>query len=347
MGLDRGAEPDPFSCTDQAEFRQLLKDLMWWAGYATLRPLSQAARQNGTYLPATTVSSALNNDKLPTEEFVRRMVITCGADPETWIEARLILADQKYARKPDNASAPITLGESLDSDDCPYPGLTAFSPDEGEYFFGRESVTATLLDLLGQRLDGSGPLIVGGPSGAGKSSLLRAGLLPALADGRLPGSRHWSRLICTPGDDPLRRLAELLGKPAELDPGEVEVQLRRDPGFAATALRRANPGQSSPVAVLVVDQFEELFTLGQAVPDRRLFVQALQAAAQSADTGPPAAVVVMGVRGPVRSVRRSSGAHRRAAARAADAWSDDPRRTSGRDRAAGPGGRVGVGRRPD
>jgi hypothetical protein len=94
----------------------------------------------------------------------------------------------------------------------------------------------------------------------------------------------------------LRRLADLLGKSAELDPEDVDAQLRRDPGFAATALRRADPGRPAPGAVLVVDQFEELFTLGQAVPDRRLFIQALHAAAQSADTAAPAALVVLGVR---------------------------------------------------
>ncbi|MGH3720007.1 MAG: ATP-binding protein [Pseudonocardiaceae bacterium] len=74
-------------------------------------------------------------------------------------------------------------------DVCPYPGLAAFGPDQAQWFFGRERVTAELVSRLTERLEGTGPLVVTGPSGAGKSSLLRAGLLSALGEGRLPGSR--------------------------------------------------------------------------------------------------------------------------------------------------------------
>jgi len=296
MGLDR-AEPDPFSASTQAEFRQMLRELMRWAGYATLRPLSEAARQRGVDLPITTVSGALKNDALPTEDFVRRMATTCGVDQESWIRSRQALEDVQYARgtpAPDDRTP-----EVLESDDCPYPGLASFTSDDEASFFGRESDTATLLDLLGQRLESGGILIVGGPSGAGKSSLLRAGLFPALAKGRLPGSRRWTRLIRTPGDNPISRLAELLRELPGVDAlgtDELAARLRHDPELAATTLRQALSRSSAPAAIIVIDQFEELFTLGETRAEHRLFVRALHAVAQSSGGVAPAALIVLGVR---------------------------------------------------
>ena len=67
---------------------------------------------------------------------------------------------------------------------CPYKGLAAFDAEDAEYFFGRERLVAELV----ARLVGAPLLAVVGPSGSGKSSVLRAGLLPALAGGVLPGS---------------------------------------------------------------------------------------------------------------------------------------------------------------
>jgi hypothetical protein len=70
---------------------------------------------------------------------------------------------------------------------CPYKGLARFEADDAEFYFGRERLTAELV----ARLVGAGLVGVIGPSGSGKSSLLRAGLLPALRDGALPGSDRW------------------------------------------------------------------------------------------------------------------------------------------------------------
>src|SRR5262249_40446113 len=70
---------------------------------------------------------------------------------------------------------------------CPYVGLRAFQPDDAEYFFGREALVAELLARLAE----SSLLVVTGPSGSGKSSVVRAGLVPALWAGALPGSECW------------------------------------------------------------------------------------------------------------------------------------------------------------
>jgi WD40 repeat protein len=230
--VDRAGEPDPRAAKCHAEFRAGLRQLARWAGYASLQQLEAGAARRGTSMPVSTANRALNNDRLPTAEFVERMAIACAADVSEWLAARDALADRPYLRQ-----AAETGQDEPGPVVCPYPGLAAFGPDQARWFFGREHDTADLLDLLA---DATGPLMVCGPSGTGKSSLLHAGLLPALATGRLPGSAGWTRFTRTPTADP----------PVTL-----------------------------PVCdVLVVDQFEELFTLCQDEPRRREFIDALCAA---------------------------------------------------------------------
>ena len=118
---------------------------------------------------------------------------------------------------------------------CPYKGLATFDAEDAEYFFGRERLVAELV----ARLVGAPLLAVVGPSGSGKSSVVRAGLLPALAGGVLPGSDRWTQALIRPGEQPLR-------------------ELRR----ATRRLAREWRG------VLVVDQFEELFTACQDEQER-------------------------------------------------------------------------------
>jgi hypothetical protein len=280
---------DPFTATDQAEFRALCRELIRWAGYRTLRKLSEGARERGVHLPTATVDRALNNDRLPTEDLVRRLALACGVDENNWSDARLAIEDQKYRLPAERGSAPAPV----EPDDCPYPGLAAFTPESAAHFFGRESVTATLLGLLDERLDGSGPLVVAGPSGVGKSSVLHAGLLPALSAGRLSGSRSWLHLAGTPGPEPLAALAQLLAGPSSQPHESLLARLRADPSHAATVLHDTEGPDRAPVAVLLVDQFEELFTLCQDKAERRLFVRALSAMASDPR---PAALVVLGIR---------------------------------------------------
>jgi WD40 repeat protein/DNA-binding SARP family transcriptional activator len=126
---------------------------------------------------------------------------------------------------------------------CPYLGLATFDSDHAEYFFGRERLVAELV----ARLVGAPLLAVVGPSGSGKSSAVRAGLLPALAAGVLPGSERWTRVLMRPGAHPREKLDRLL--------------VREDR------------------VVLAVDQFEELFTACTDAAEREAFVDALVAAA--------------------------------------------------------------------
>lgn len=112
------------------------------------------------------------------------------------------------------AQVPPRNGEARRPDErdvCPYQGLAPFEADRTDVFFGRVQATRNLVDRLGPRLKERGTiLLVSGASGVGKSSLLRAGLLPALAEGAVPlaGSALWPRLLMTPTATPLRALAE-------------------------------------------------------------------------------------------------------------------------------------------
>lgn len=151
-------------------------------------------------------------------------------------------------------SAPWIPGETTPGE-CPFPGLDAFGPGQSRWFFGRATLTGDLLQMLDDvlRAGSGGLVIVVGPSGAGKSSLLGAGLLAGLGEGRLPasGSESWPRLMITPGVHPPRTLRETLATCA---------QARDD---------------ASPHAVIVVDQMEELFTACEDEAERTEFLDAL------------------------------------------------------------------------
>ncbi|MFD8493165.1 hypothetical protein [Amycolatopsis sp. NPDC059657] len=178
--------------------------------------------------------------------------------------------------------------------ECPYPGLAAFGPEQAEWFFGRDGLVSELIDRLDRRLLSGGVQVVLAPSGAGKSSLLRAGLLPALDRAVLPGSDRWPKLVLTPTTDPLWVLAANL---AALTGGDVVAtveELATDPRRCVPMLTRALRGPSGdPDArvVVVVDQFEELFTLCADDRQRRVFIDLLVHLADAS-----LGLVVVGVR---------------------------------------------------
>jgi WD40 repeat protein/DNA-binding XRE family transcriptional regulator len=202
----------------------------------------------------------------------------------------------------------------------PYRGLAAFEEQDAGFFFGREAAAAQVLERMSRGLAGAGLLMVSGVSGAGKSSLLRAGVLPRIrAEGlaAAPGSVSWPCVVFTPGRAPLDELALRVAVLAGTDASAVRRELAADPaGFALPARQAAlawppgpagdgdapvaDGGQHSPQRrlLVVVDQFEELFTQCAEEGQRRAFITALHAAA-TAGHGPdqvPAAVVVLGVR---------------------------------------------------
>ena len=199
---------------------------------------------------------------------------------------------------------------------CPYRGLLPYSESDAEVFYGRERLTAELAAKLAARVNDRGLVVVTGASGSGKSSLLRAGLLPILARGQqVPGSGQWPRIVMTPTRDPLTELAARLAAVGGPDALAVRDGLARYPDQAHLAIRSAvlaaaarreeeplGSGDSAARLVLIVDQFEQVFTLGPDLGKEatgQAFITALCAAA-TAPAGPgqePAAVVVIAVRG--------------------------------------------------
>ncbi|MFE5890689.1 NACHT and WD repeat domain-containing protein [Streptomyces sp. NPDC056468] len=187
------------------------------------------------------------------------------------------------------------------SQECPYPGLAAFSAEQAQWFFGRDALVAKLLVRLDASLAVGGALVVVAPSGAGKSSLLRAGLLPELARGALPGSSHWPSLWLTPTAHPMAALDAQLSMVTSRTRG-ASGNGADEPVWRPAVLRRELAlvdGETSaePHLVLVVDQLEELFTLCTDERERQDFLNAVLPLAELGPAGePPVGLVVFGLR---------------------------------------------------
>jgi WD40 repeat protein/transcriptional regulator with XRE-family HTH domain len=143
----------------------------------------------------------------------------------------------------------------------PYKGLRAFQEADAPDFFGREALIARLGARLGEEGDLSRFLAVVGSSGAGKSSLVRAGLIPLLRRGGLPGGVHPLVVNLIPGAHPFEELEAGLLRVAVNPPDSLMEQLRVDERGLARAVKRVLPEEETSELVLVIDQFEELFTL--------------------------------------------------------------------------------------
>ncbi|WP_129677479.1 WD40 repeat domain-containing protein [Candidatus Chloroploca sp. Khr17] len=204
---------------------------------------------------------------------------------------------------------------------CPYLGLSAFRETDAGYFFGRQRSVTQLVEMLAtQRL-----LAVLGPSGSGKSSVVQAGLIPSLQAGTLPNSRDWYYLpVMVPGSHPLTNLAVVLDTPAvppnrvssslstpPYDTGVVQVSLYAGENagliseiqLPSTAIHRRDqlridgnavlamiPASLAHPVVLIIDQFEELFTLCTDEAERKQFLAALLALVT--DPGVPHRVIL-------------------------------------------------------
>ncbi len=177
------------------------------------------------------------------------------------------------------APAPRRAARREAEESCPYPGLRAFTEDEARWFFGRRALVSLVKERFERSLADHRPLVVVAPSGAGKSSLLQAGVLPELRAGKLPGSRHWPQVLLTPTADPPAALAARL---AELTGAEAAELAQAGPDELAELVRERLCLKPDGRVVLVVDQFEELFTLCQDERRRHRFVDALAALTGSA-----------------------------------------------------------------
>jgi WD40 repeat protein/serine/threonine protein kinase len=168
----------------------------------------------------------------------------------------------------------------------PYKGLRAFQQADADDFFGRRALVQQLLARLAE----SPFLAVVGPSGSGKSSAVKAGLIPALRGGALPGSERWFVAEMVPGAYPLDELEKALWPVAVDPPPSLVEPMRRDSKGILRTVRRILPADGETNLLLVIDQFEELFTLVGDDRRRDHFIESLLEALNEPDS--PLRVVV-------------------------------------------------------
>jgi len=202
------------------------------------------------HLTAVPVAPAEHNSDVPSA--LERLILELLAKDPAQRPASASLVEQKLALiEHDGRHSPPVV--------CPFKGPASFDVADAAYFCGREALTAQLV----ARVVRTGLLGVIGPSGSGKSSVVRAGLLPALSGGIVPGSEDWVQVVIRPGRHPLRELTR--------------------------ALDRAGGER----VVIVVDQFEETFTTCADADERRAFIDMLVGAARDRE---PRCTVVLALR---------------------------------------------------
>ncbi|MCA1553109.1 MAG: NACHT domain-containing protein, partial [Chloroflexi bacterium] len=160
----------------------------------------------------------------------------------------------------------------------PYIGLDVFGEEDADRFFGREALVAQLV----ARIKTANALIIAGPSGSGKSSLVRAGLMHALKGGALPQSKGWLYALLSPGRNPVEQLALAVARMTRSpDSGDYVRKNSSD----SNALLKITEAQLSDDrrqrALIVVDQFEEVFTQVSNEDERRAFLDLLVSTAMA------------------------------------------------------------------
>ncbi|MFF0721848.1 helix-turn-helix domain-containing protein [Micromonospora sp. NPDC003816] len=176
-------------------------------------------------VPWTTIGGWFSGQGLPSlalRDVLVDVLRACGvADPEQ-VQAWL-RTWERIRQAPGRRSSLVV----------PYRGLAAFGVEEADWFFGRGPMTSELLQRVREvDVRGGGTLVVVGASGAGKSSLLRAGLLAEVRK----GSEKRPAVVMTPGSRPVLELSRHL------------------------TAGGGSPASGPPGLMLVVDQFEEVFT---------------------------------------------------------------------------------------
>ncbi|NJR61943.1 MAG: peptidase C14 [Cyanobacteria bacterium CRU_2_1] len=176
-------------------------------------------------------------------------------------------------------SAQSTDHSQTDSGICPYKGLEFFdcNDEDPKYFFGRDRLIGQLLDHVRTH----NFLALVGASGNGKSSVLRAGLLHQLQLGRrIAGSDRWRIRMTRPDRQPMQNLALAFVDEGLSDLDRAEA-LGRATGLlnqGASGLQRLVQASTAPRVMLVIDQFEEVFTRCDSIEEREQFFACLMGA---------------------------------------------------------------------
>ncbi|MFF4432813.1 hypothetical protein ACFYZ4_27090 [Streptomyces sp. NPDC001513] len=254
-------------------FAAALRKLREAAGRPPYRSLAQRAHYS-----STTLSDAAGGHTFPSLAVTLAYVEACQGDRRAW-EVRWHAVAAEIA-----ASAHRDEPAETSRQSAPYAGLSAFQPEDADRFFGRERLTDELVAKVRDRRF----LAVFGPSGSGKSSLLRAGLV---ARARASG---WPVMLFTPGPHPVEECAIQLAAATGEAPGALVTELSDDPSALHLRIRQNVIDRAPDIdTLIVVDQFEEVFTLCGDRVERDAFISMLIAAATAATSRTR---VVLGVR---------------------------------------------------
>jgi ABC-type multidrug transport system fused ATPase/permease subunit len=240
---------------------------------------------------------------LPGARRTRRSLVPPFMANVMWVEFHGSLDDDEAFRRlvagiegrpPSATSGPEPSGAN------PYKGLEPFDVVDAPQFFGRQAMVGWLVSAVRASVEQRGEirfLAVVGPSGSGKSSLARAGLVAALRAGEIEGSAAWRYVIFKPGADPLQALATAASASLRLLDGTSVVafqdNLKADARLLhaqASLAMRDEPAHAR--LVLLVDQFEEIFTLCEPGAPRDRFIENLLNAATAVD-GPVIVIVTL------------------------------------------------------
>ncbi|MFF4366967.1 hypothetical protein [Streptomyces sp. NPDC001594] len=244
------------------EFATALRRLRHEAGSPPYRDMAERAHYS-----VATLSGAAAGRRLPSLDVTLAYVRACGGNADAWERRWHAAAVELAADGPGPGPAGADAAGATAAQGLPYVGLAPFRTEDAALFFGRERLVEDLFTALTRHR----VVALVGASGAGKSSLLHAGLLPRLhAD---TPAREVT--VLTPGPHPLDRARRALG----ID--------RPEPGTDPAAA----PGTAE--RVVIVDQFEEVFTVCADPDERSRFVTGLVAAARRPGSG---CRVVLGVR---------------------------------------------------
>ncbi|MFC6421955.1 BTAD domain-containing putative transcriptional regulator [Ornithinimicrobium tianjinense] len=260
---------------DEAAARQLV------AAYLPTEDADELVRVSADRRPAALHALARTRVRGRARERIGAAASALGEAAEQLTHQRTAIADAAVTWQ-EHAPA----GPQQPTGECPWRGLAAYGHEDRAWFAGRDRLAAELLARVA-----SGRLVaVVGASGSGKSSLVHAGLLGGLADGLIPGSDAWVQIVMRPGAHPMRELSRAALEATGQETGTVGDALARllTEGDGAPA-----GGRDRVPRVLVVDQFEEAWTLCQDAGEREAFLDTL---VELATVGAGRTVVVVAVR---------------------------------------------------
>ena len=247
--------------------------------------LTQMELANAVGYSHTQISRLEQNMRLPDIPTIESsFVYALGLEEEPKVVARLLELAANVRRE--DAPAPGL---------CPYKGLNFYDESDADLFVGREALTARLLERIlsmtlrpgsGQASSGEATkerfLAVVGASGSGKSSLIRAGLVPALRWNKT--SADWISSVFTPTEHPLESLALTLTQENGASSETLVHAMAHDSQSLQKFVSQHLGLKRGARLVLVVDQFEELFTLCRSEEERASFIGNLLTASLDADS---------------------------------------------------------------